>query len=423
MENNNSDVGNMIMRMFFVVEWILENQFSVIPFRNIVSPMKNRYEENNEVQARWGRGKSVYPARIVKTSDNNSMYETLKEVTVPVKIITKPKGKTGVKEKSSKKQKEDLEKAASNLELLEFALEKSSFGLKTPQKSVEVTPTSPSVLCTPAPTTPRCQQETPTSLRRSPKIARGTLHRLSLPYDRPSTSWDTNTSSVLKSAFRTLNQRDFEMEDTPNRHMHSDHHMNVQQRVAALESWLFTLQQEVNQQRFYINWLYNEQQNQNFTQNSAKEPMGTPGNHQDQSFSHNTCSTNEPIRAPDDHQHGESLETAEHSFTKDQLRNLISQETNISKGAKLLFKKLYSREEIAGRSLTGQKANQLKAPKPAIENQAKLALLYEIVMEKWPFTTKPMINEKLRLTCSNSVQPGIDLLDLPESLNYNIDRD
>lgn len=61
---------------------------------------------------------------------------------------------------------------------------------------------------------------------------------------RPSRS----TSSVLKSAFQTLNPRDYENE------------IAMQQRINYLESWLTSLQQEVNQQRSYINWLCNEHQ-------------------------------------------------------------------------------------------------------------------------------------------------------------------
>lgn len=70
-------------RVFYVVDWILENQFSVISTKDIVSPVKDIYEENEEITAKWGRGKSVYPARIVKKSGKLSKWFDFPYVILP----------------------------------------------------------------------------------------------------------------------------------------------------------------------------------------------------------------------------------------------------------------------------------------------------------------------------------------------------
>ncbi|XP_069110117.1 uncharacterized protein [Argopecten irradians] len=368
-------MATMNCELFYVVEWVLENQFSIISGRSIVQPVKDSHAENDEVRARWGRGRAVYPARIVKVSDdqgqlteelNNIIEAEMSKKTVEPAIVpeihedqdqaAKPKDqetappKTKPKEKPAKRQKEDLEKAAANLELLELALEKARYEVPTPAYSSTPEKNSLATEITPKRTCVDLDERTPTKLksitpRRSPRSP-----RLLSPCQRPSTSSDSEasqTSTILKSAFTTLNSSsrevDFERPERPA--SLSLYDTNIERRVSALENWMFTMQQEVHQQRTYINWIYNEQQK---NPSSRHCPTNGIGNQEQQ----------------------------------DQLTSLISQETEFSKGAKILFKKMFSKEETAGRSLTGQRSNNSRAAKPAIENQEKLALLYDEVRGK-----------------------------------------
>ncbi|XP_060607334.1 uncharacterized protein LOC132759560 [Ruditapes philippinarum] len=93
------------------------------------------------------------------------------------------------------------------------------------------------------------------------------------------------------------------------------------------------------------------------------------------------------------------------NFTKAQLRVIAHAEKSFSKAAKALFRKMFTMEEVKGRSLSGFAPNKNTPAKPALENQEKLQALYKIVQEKWPWASKAMINLKLADLLKPSYQP------------------
>ncbi|XP_053406967.1 uncharacterized protein LOC123546025 isoform X8 [Mercenaria mercenaria] len=82
-------------------------------------------------------------------------------------------------------------------------------------------------------------------------------------------------------------------------------------------------------------------------------------------------------------------------FTKDQLKEKMRIYKNFSKGTTVAFRLLFSKEEVEGRSLAGQKGNKGEARQP-LEDRAKLSFLEDCLMEAFPGTRREQIREVIR---------------------------
>ncbi|XP_052212671.1 uncharacterized protein LOC127877145 isoform X3 [Dreissena polymorpha] len=88
-------------------------------------------------------------------------------------------------------------------------------------------------------------------------------------------------------------------------------------------------------------------------------------------------------------------EPSYNGYVKSQILELLDECKDFKKGTAMVFRKIFTEEEIRGRSLSGGISKD-GTRRPALEDQKKIIFLEEVIKEKWPSTTKDTIKFVLR---------------------------